>query len=466
MNTIGRNDRCHCGSGKKYKKCCLRKDEEERSFEQAIEAGEIDRFAGDEEWEDEPADNMDEEPEDQWDDDDDYEEFDDLESLQPSKDEVVAEAPKKLLSDTEQEVINDWWKVAKQISDPDELLGHSEKFMLSHPELVAELGFEGEVMFELRDMYVLQDRHQEYINILSRLRTEFQETYLKGFAYFDMDMVAWLVMNGQRADVSEYLTNFRADPSYDPDLLFATIYFMMSWNCQEILADFIPAICHEVCTSPAIHGGDEIINSMVVLIMAPFLDQGLDGYDVQELTEELVKIGDGVNQLWTDPEFLKDRFDCILGIHERWSLDGCDTRSQAVRRYYQMTSNFMGWLVAHKNLDWCAADYHRQFVFDYLVAALPEKRKPRDQFPFAEKSMDVLMGNLSRGMFRVSSTKLFGLLNGAYWFLEFLENTMSLDAKQASQGRAACVRIFEDIYPSHRKHDFYALAWEQFPRQG
>ena len=26
MNKIGRNDACHCGSGKKYKKCCLEKD--------------------------------------------------------------------------------------------------------------------------------------------------------------------------------------------------------------------------------------------------------------------------------------------------------------------------------------------------------------------------------------------------------------------------------------------------------
>ena len=25
---LGRNDLCHCGSGKKYKKCCLQKDEE------------------------------------------------------------------------------------------------------------------------------------------------------------------------------------------------------------------------------------------------------------------------------------------------------------------------------------------------------------------------------------------------------------------------------------------------------
>ncbi len=30
MKKIGRNDPCHCGSGKKYKKCCLEKDEKER----------------------------------------------------------------------------------------------------------------------------------------------------------------------------------------------------------------------------------------------------------------------------------------------------------------------------------------------------------------------------------------------------------------------------------------------------
>ena len=26
-NTLGRNAPCHCGSGKKYKQCCLAKDE-------------------------------------------------------------------------------------------------------------------------------------------------------------------------------------------------------------------------------------------------------------------------------------------------------------------------------------------------------------------------------------------------------------------------------------------------------
>jgi hypothetical protein len=36
---VGRNDPCHCGSGKKYKKCCAAKDQAERSAELAAHAG-------------------------------------------------------------------------------------------------------------------------------------------------------------------------------------------------------------------------------------------------------------------------------------------------------------------------------------------------------------------------------------------------------------------------------------------
>ncbi len=40
--TLGRNDPCHCGSGKKYKQCCLAKDEaaeREARAKVAAEAG-------------------------------------------------------------------------------------------------------------------------------------------------------------------------------------------------------------------------------------------------------------------------------------------------------------------------------------------------------------------------------------------------------------------------------------------
>jgi hypothetical protein len=37
---LGRNDSCHCGSGKKYKQCCLGKDEEKSRAARAKAAAE------------------------------------------------------------------------------------------------------------------------------------------------------------------------------------------------------------------------------------------------------------------------------------------------------------------------------------------------------------------------------------------------------------------------------------------
>ncbi len=47
--TLGRNDPCHCGSGKKYKQCCLGKDEEKARAARAKAAAEAPVAAAEEE---------------------------------------------------------------------------------------------------------------------------------------------------------------------------------------------------------------------------------------------------------------------------------------------------------------------------------------------------------------------------------------------------------------------------------
>lgn len=42
---IGRNDPCHCGSGSKYKKCCLEKDRQASAAQQPTPAVEADQPA-------------------------------------------------------------------------------------------------------------------------------------------------------------------------------------------------------------------------------------------------------------------------------------------------------------------------------------------------------------------------------------------------------------------------------------
>jgi len=46
---LGRNDPCHCGSGKKYKQCCLGKDEEKARTARAKAVAEAPAAAAEEE---------------------------------------------------------------------------------------------------------------------------------------------------------------------------------------------------------------------------------------------------------------------------------------------------------------------------------------------------------------------------------------------------------------------------------
>ena len=99
------------------------------------------------------------------------------------------------------------------------------------------------------------------------------------------------------------------------------------------------------------------------------------------------------------------------------------------------------------------------------LEALPEKKKPRDQFPFGVRDMDRLLVRLCKRMMWMDTTKLFSMLNGIYWFNHFLEQTKSLAPEQAAQNRDHCVRLFEYSYPMQGEPSFKGLAWKQFPRQ-
>jgi hypothetical protein len=103
-------------------------------------------------------------------------------------------------------------------------------------------------------------------------------------------------------------------------------------------------------------------------------------------------------------------------------------------------------------------------VFDYLAATLPEKKKPREPFPFAEKDLERVLLDLSKNMLWLDSPRFFGMLNGLYWFATFLEETLSVAAEQAWVGREACIRLFNKAYPVLEKQDLKARIWNRFPR--
>jgi len=130
----GRNDPCHCGSGKKYKKCCLEQDmivpissvtSDNKQYKPKINAWEPedeywDVEGGEKDW-DEDSDNEVEEDSDEdskHDDDDDFDDDENFEEHDDDFDDTAENDETELpeISEEETKLVDEWWDIYKKIS--------------------------------------------------------------------------------------------------------------------------------------------------------------------------------------------------------------------------------------------------------------------------------------------------------------------------------------------------------------
>jgi hypothetical protein len=139
MAKTGRNAPCPCGSGKKYKKCCLRKDEEEQRQKTMGE------YQVNEEIFDDLKEDEDEvgwgEAEDAWSSDDKSEgtgsdDFE-FEAIYPQIDKSIPD-----ISEAEQAIVDEWWEEFSPFymdRDADEMIRRIVGFMEEHSSLFIHL---------------------------------------------------------------------------------------------------------------------------------------------------------------------------------------------------------------------------------------------------------------------------------------------------------------------------------------
>jgi hypothetical protein len=493
MATVGRNQSCPCGSGKKYKKCCLqanleteRLQREAEQYEADVYHGRIDPFASDEEWPNEPEYDWEDSQDEEWSDepgdndsdfdfDDDYDyNSDDVYDEDDEKDgdrELTADEFNSLdffskdLSKENAKLIESWWEKYPRISDPVKFRAHIEDFMNAHPDLVKDLNLVYEPISEFELMCREQGCYDLFIEVVTRLRQEFPDAYLQGFAYLDNKYIQWLIRTGRKEDVPGYLANFREKADEEPEELLELIHVLQSCNCQDILVDFISHIANEVVDSPFIVADDETMKILFMTVMSPFLDNGLDAFDAEKVSRELEKFPAVFDPDWFNTENIQDTADNILGRYEWQGLDDCSSRSEAMQRYEQVMLNFMGWLHANKNMHWCTADFYHMFMYIYLTEALPMQNKPHEPFPLTEVDIQRIFHRLSRGTLFEEEGNAFGMLNSIYWFSEYLEERQSLAPEKAACTRTACVEMFNSLWKRVGTNDCTLELWQQFPRE-
>lgn len=474
MAKIGRNAPCPCGSGKKYKKCCLAKDEQvRRSHLEEQERRELQAARQAEEDEElfEDARDEEESDEDLYDDDiDDIDQDEEEEMDETSEDSKPERRPRRKvpdesprISEAESEIVDRWWKEYKNMRGIEKLRQHLEGFLRDHPKLVPNLELHMEVLFDLSADYVREGRHAEYVDLLLKMRSQFADSYLKGFGYFDRDLISYKLACGLKDEAATFLNYFREYPEHDPDNLFKTIEFMMANNCQEMVTDLVQDVYYEVCTCSEILGGGELIDILTVGYMAPFLKPEFTRADLEELASKLRTIRIPLKDEFYQPDFLRRHFELILTNHKGWNIDDCKTRSEVINRYYRVSLNFMGFLHECKGKDWLAADFHRKMAFRYLVSVIPEKKRPRQTFVFTANKIESTLARICKSFIFLDTIAVMVSLNSLYWFAEYLEETESIPKERSAMIQTWCTELYHQVFPGLLETDLSAKAFERFP---
>ncbi|GEM_PF-1033316 len=478
MNTPGRNEPCHCGSGKKYKKCCLEKDtakiilaphknqvieqwepeEDERTY-MLTEEDELD-------YDEEEDDDIIEDGEE----DDDENEGDDLYATETAKNDDIKKSivnkDYPVISAADEQLVEDWWDIVEDIKGPEPTRKHIEQFMQTHPHLVENLGLENDVLFELGDDFKEAGKPDEYIQFLLKIRNEFPGTYGRSAGFYDRDIIAWLIANNRQDEIENFLGYFKEFPIDFPEQLFELVQLLEATDNTAPLLSLVTATFNQVTSSNEILSGNEILSPLVSQTMSKYLQKGIADFSVGDFMDELSQVVSPVTLDKTADTFdhWQQVFENTLRPFTNWPAEIPKKKSQIEKRYQAIADNFSRYLHEKTATSWISARFYASLILRYLNEYLDSANgKIKRQFDFAEPTIDKIAGSVSKKLFWIDSTKMFSTLQSIYHFAGYMKECGNITEAEKITIQQNCTKLYLTTYPVVIKTSSDAACFKTFP---
>lgn len=463
MPKPGRNDKCHCGSGKKYKKCCLDKDlEQERAKSNPREYENKLLFEDESDLKQIPDDQS----------------LDDL-SVTYGKDSIGfqeschkddPDSPFYVpdITDEEDDILGDWIDEFYALGTLKEKFSSLISFLTEHPELEAYIGAETEVLLNLEEKVSDIDESTQYVQALLLLRDEFPKTYLQVFEYLDRDIICYLIVTGETYKIDEYLKFFREQPTHDPEMVDTLLRIFVSLGMFEFAHKLATDIYKPLFDDPET---ETWLNLMQILVMGcygPYLDSASQN-KVTEKTIEDVKnclkaYEQDVPDHWFRSQYLHNMAEKIfVNPKTKWTLEDCSNQNQVFNVYDEMLYGFMNYLSTQKNLNWAVAYYYRILISDFIWELIPMGKVPKKFLPLTERKLRQTLVKVSKKMYGISPVIFFSTINGLYLLTDYLTVTDSIDEKSGDEIKSWCQNLHAEQFDSKQTVTLGILPYQSFP---
>lgn len=460
MAKLGRNDKCHCGSGKKYKKCCLDKDQEQAKSnpkayrESLLEDGSALKQISDEQSLDELSASY---------------AKDDLgfsESCQEDDPDSPFYVPD--ITAEEDNILVEWINEYDSLATLTEKFNSLKAFLAEHPELEAFIGAETEVLLNLEEKFSDIEESAQYIQVLLSLRNDFPKAYLQVFEYLDKNIICHLIVTGETHKIDEYLKLYRDHPTHDPELVDKLLRFFVSLGMFEFAHKLAKDIYKPLYDDPEIETWIGLMQILIMGCYGPYLDSVIHN-QVSEQTIEDIKnclkpYEREVPGNWFSKGYLNNLAGKIFVKSDtKWTLEDCSTAQQVLDVYDEMLYGFMNYLSTQKKLHWAVADYYRMLISDFIWDLIPDGKVSRKFLPLTEKTLREKAVKLSKKMFGISPVIFFSAINGLYLLTDYLLLTDSIDKNSGDAIKSWCKKLHDEQFDNKQSVTLGMLPFKPFP---
>ena len=445
--TIGRNDPCPCGSGKKYKKCCLEKHaaEERAKAQTATQAAAEARRA-----QEEAAHAQREQAAREW--------KERQPPLEPLPDIDPKPAPKEPdwppLSEADQGLVAAWWKEVgpvytekkqekKREGQAAWLLQRTLEFLEQQPRLFRHLYLHDEFLFELGGALARAGRLDDYLALLRRLRREQPDTYLQCFGYYDHNLIAEAIRSGRREEIQIYLDLFKQHPAKHVDQL-ADVVDLLAWRgLEKELQELLTAMAQPVFDSPEVLAGGFGLLWLTHLAVFPFFEAGDDSPEaVDRLCQAALAVGYLDESNPDNAKCFRRQLRLAFLPPSEAGLDLKKPQEQWFR--HDVAWSFTGWARRNKGLPWTSARFLADALQDYW-GWKEEKKKGASPFRLNEAQLDHYLAQRCRNLFWLHGVRAVTTIQAFHYFTDYLVAHGYFDAADARRLQAGGARLFETV---------------------
>lgn len=307
------------------------------------------------------------------------------------------------------------------------------------------------------------------MDFLLDYRHRFPDAYAESAGYFDYDIIAWLVSQGQVDQVKDYFDAFITDPVEFVDQLFDVLELLTAKDIAEPLMYLVEQVKDEVLNSSGIFERGELTDILVYNKLPDYLKLGFNSGDIDNFANRIAEaLPYEVDRAEISAKWA-ERFEFILRPYGPWEYKLQWGKGEKAQLYAKMSYNFMRYLQENAGISWPSAHYHSFLIYEYAVTCQEENigKKARAFFDFREKTIDRVGHKITvQDFFLPNTVKLFSLLNAIHYFASYLEQCGMGDEINRVQVEDETSSLFEATYPAMETHASEALSFREFPVWG